>query len=125
MNLSEALRYSGMSKFEEAQDMVDAMLHDTPETSPHLSAAELLIPATRYYIGRMTIHTTVHAQALARGWRSIPQNVRNVIRTDLEDAFRRDDAMRADPVCSASYYPLGGDVDREAWEEVRKAWLAD
>lgn len=96
-----------------------------PETSPHLSAAELLIPATRYYMGRMTIHTTVHAQALARNWRSIPQNVRNVIRTDLEDAFRRDDAMRADPVCSPSYYPLGGDVDREAWEEVRKAWLAD
>ena len=95
------------------------------ETSPHLSSAELLIPATRYYIGRMTIHTTVHAQALARGWSSIPQNVRNVIRTDLEDAFRRDDAMRADPVCSPSYYPLGGDVDREAWEEVRKAWLAD
>ena len=86
---------------------------------------DLLIPATRYYMGRMTIATSMHAHRLADNWQDIPQNVRNVIRTDLEDAFRRDDSMRADPVCSPSYYPLGADIDREAWEQVRKAWLSE
>jgi hypothetical protein len=90
----------------------------------NLDRDDLLIPATRYYIGRQTIATTAHAQALAEKWNEINPNVRNVIRTDLEDAFRRDDLMRADPVCSPSYYPLGADVDREAWERVRKAWLS-
>ncbi len=91
----------------------------------NLDINDLLVPATRYYMGRMTIGATMHARTLAEKWQEIPQNVRNVIRTDLEDAFRRDDAMRADPVCSPHYYPLGGDIDREAWEEVRKAWLAE
>lgn len=86
------------------------------------TAHELLVPATRYYMGRMTIGTTAHAHALATNWHEIPENVRKVIRTDLEDAFRRDDVMRADPACSAIYYPLGADIDRAAWEQVRKAW---
>lgn len=91
----------------------------------NLNRDDLLIPATRYYMGRQTIATTAHAQALAEKWHLIKPSIRNVIRTDLEEAFRRDDAMRADPACSPSYYPLGGDMDREAWEQVRKAWLSD
>lgn len=85
-----------------------------------LDRNDLLIPATRYYMGRRTIATCAHAQALAQHWDSLPWDVRQIIRRDLEDEFRRDTAARlrgdADP-------PLGDHCDRQAWEKVREAWL--
>ena len=82
----------------------------------------LIIGATRYYTGRMTIHAGMFAQyELARAWPLLQPNTKAVIRRDLEDDFRRDDEARAR---GEKYLPLGHDCDRAAWECVRAAWLA-
>lgn len=95
-----------------------------PSAGRALDREDLIIPATRYYMGRRTIGVTAHCYALARAWPDLSRNVQDIIRRDLEEEFRRDDAMRADEKCSRSYYPLGDDCDREAWEMVRAAWGA-
>ena len=80
----------------------------------------LIIGATRYYTGRMTIHAGMFAQyELARAWPLLQLNTKAVIRRDLEDDFRRDDEARAR---GEKYLPLGADCDRAAWEAVRRAW---
>ena len=96
----------------------------TQEEAGPLSDHELLIPATRYYMGRMTIAATTHARALATHWSALPQHIRAVIRRDLEEAFHSGDALRADPAAGAHRYPLGSDLDRAAWEAVRQAWTS-
>ncbi len=83
---------------------------------------ELFVAAFRYYLGRRTIAVTFFARALAKAWSEIEEGTREIIVRELEEAFKRDDEMRADPICSKSYYPLGHDCDREAWEEVRKCY---
>lgn len=85
----------------------------------HFGAEMMVIAATRYFIGRRTISTTVWAQELCAAWEQIPESARNIIRRDLEEAFRRDDAARAR---GEQHKPLGMDCDREAWEEVRAKW---
>ena len=83
-------------------------------------AHSLIIGATRYYTGRMTIHAGMFAQyELARAWPLLQPNTKAVIRRDLEDDFRRDDEARAN---GEKYLPLGADCDRAAWEAVRRAW---
>ena len=93
------------------------------ELDHELDRNELLVPATRYYIGRMTIAAVTHARALAAQWQEIPQNVRNSLRAELEDAFRYDDELRTNTKHADGCYYLGTDIEREAWEDVRKAWL--
>lgn len=84
-------------------------------------AHSLIIAATRYYIGRMTIAACCFANELADAWPFLPVHARSIIRRDLSEAFERDDASRA---ANDSFKPLGMDCDREAWEKVRKAWQA-
>lgn len=80
----------------------------------------LIIGATRYYTGRMTIHAGMFAQyELARAWPLLQPNTKAVIRRDLEEEFKRDDEARAR---GEKYRPLGADCDRAAWEVVRRAW---
>lgn len=80
----------------------------------------LLIAATRYYMGRMTIQASYFARCeLATAWPRIPAETQAIIRRDLEEAFRDDDAARAE---GRTYKPLGADCDRAAWEHVRRAW---
>ena len=80
----------------------------------------LIIGATRYYTGRMTIHASSFAQyELARAWPLLLPNTKAVIRRDLEEEFKRDDEARAR---GEKYLPLGADCDRAAWEAVRRAW---
>lgn len=119
---SDGLAYSEIATI--ADKALRASAAD-PGPGRALDREDLLVPATRYYMGRRTIGVTAHCEALAAAWLELPKGVKDTIRRDLEDAFRRDDAMRADPVCSTSYYPLGADIDRRAWEFVRSAWLAD
>ena len=88
----------------------------------HLTAFDphsLLIAAQRYYQGRRTIATASFARELAEAWPMIPAHTRNIIRRDLEQAFKDDDNARAR---GETYRPLGMDCDREAWELVRQAW---
>jgi hypothetical protein len=82
----------------------------------------LVIAATRYFTGRMTIATCAYAEELARAWPDIPAKTKAIIRRDLEEEFLRDDKARA---CNAPYKTLGMDCDRAAWEKVRDAWIKE
>jgi hypothetical protein len=85
----------------------------------HFEPHMLIIAATRYFTGRMTIATCAFADELAKAWSEIPEETRNIIKRDLEDKFRRDDEARArGDQCK----PLGMDCDRAAWEKVRAMW---
>lgn len=83
----------------------------------------LVIAATRYYIGRMTIAACFHAGELAKAWESLPESIKNVIIRDLEIVFKDDDESRLKK--DNKWHPLGMDMDREAWEKVRKCYEND
>jgi hypothetical protein len=86
---------------------------------PSMSDSDWVIVAFRYYVGRMTISACAFASDLARAWDSLPAGTRSIIQSELEDEFRRDDAAMAN---QSTHLPLGMDMDREAWELVRKAY---
>lgn len=88
-------------------------------------ASELVFWSFRYFMGRMTIATCCFADELARAWPLLDERTQNLIRKELDEAFSKDDEMRADPVCSSHYYPLGMDCDRTHWEKVRAAYTAN
>ena len=88
----------------------------------HFEPHMLLIAATRYFTGRMTIATCAFARELATAWPEIPEETRNIIKRDLEDEFRRDDEARKR---GDQHKPLGMDCDREAWKQVRAMWSND
>ena len=90
-----------------------------PDALRYFEVHDMLISATRYYIGRMTIQTCYWAQCLAKAWPEIPAGTRGVIRRDLEEAFRADDEARER---GDRYKPLGYDCDRQSWDLVRQAW---
>lgn len=88
-------------------------------------ASELVFWSFRYFMGRTTIATCCFADELARAWPLLDERTQNLIRKELDEAFSKDDEMRADPVCSSHYYPLGMDCDRTHWEKVRAAYTAN
>ena len=65
-----------------------------PASLRYFEAHDMLISATRYYIGRMTIQACYWAECLAKAWPEIPAGTRGVIRRDIEEAFKDDDAAR-------------------------------
>lgn len=86
---------------------------------PTMSESDWVIVAFRYYLGRMTIGACCFAKELALAWDSLPQGTQNVIKRELDTEFEWDDKSRAD---GANHHPLGMDMDRKAWELVRKAY---
>lgn len=88
-------------------------------------ASELVFLSFRYFMGRMTIATCCFADELAKAWPLLDKRTQTLIREELDKAFAKDDEMRADPVCSSHYYPLGMDCDRAHWEKVRSAYTAN
>ena len=83
-------------------------------------ADSLVFAAFRYYLGRMTISACGFAETLARAYPYLSESVQDIIAEELEDEFRRDDDARAKG--KKTYFPLGMDCDREAWEKVRAAY---
>jgi hypothetical protein len=91
------------------------------------SSSELTFWAYRYFQGRMTAATCDFARRLARAWPHLEDHERNLIRKELEEAFRRDDEDRlqaSETPGRPSILWLGHDCDRAAWETVREAWRA-
>lgn len=82
----------------------------------------LVIDAVRYAVGRRSVQPTITADWLVANWRQLTPAVRDTVRRDLEGEFRDDDRLRADPRGERTYYPLGDDCDRAAWERVRALW---
>ena len=86
---------------------------------------DLVFWSFRYFLGRQTMATCCFAESLARAWPYLADGWRALIRKELDEAFRKDDEMRADPKCSRFYYPLGMDCDRAAWVRVRWVYQRD
>lgn len=87
----------------------------------NLSVSELLYSSFRYYLGRKTAAAGSFAEDLARAWAHVEQPQRDGMLRELMKAFAEDDRMRDDPACDSSYYPLGHDCDRDAWQKVLNA----
>jgi hypothetical protein len=85
------------------------------------SADDLIFWTFRYFLGRMTIHTSCFADDLAEAWPYLDKRVADLIKKELEKAFQQDDEMRLKK-SSYNIYPLGSNTSRSAWENVRCAY---
>jgi len=84
--------------------------------------SDLIVPAVRYYLGRMTISVHIFCNDLMGAWSEIPDGIKSTIIRDIEEAFERDDHSRQISVDVEGYsgpFPLGDDCDRASWERVR------
>ena len=79
--------------------------------------AHFIHQATRYMIGRRSHAVSTHCEWLINNWEDIPDPEKYIIQQDLEAEFGRDDRSRAH-----NAGPLGNDMDRYKWEQVRKLW---
>jgi hypothetical protein len=85
----------------------------------HFSVPDLIHSTFRYCLGRQTAYSATFAQNLAEAWPLLPPTVANLIRWELNKAFADDDLAREH---GWKPFPLGQDMDRAAWELVRKAY---
>lgn len=76
------------------------------------------VAATRYYLGRMTYAVDDFCRILIDNWKSFSEETKNIIKRDVETAFKVDDEARA----RGDQYKLGHDCDRRSWERVRNLW---
>lgn len=79
----------------------------------------LWIGAFRYYCGRMTYAVSDFVDLLVQEWPNLPEHAHAIIKRDLDEEFRLDDAARAG---AHNGRTLGHDCDREQWERVRNLW---
>ena len=79
----------------------------------------MVVAAFRYCLGRRTYIVSDCTSWLVKLWPTFPENVKTIIKRDLESAFVDDDEAR---LANDSYKPLGDDCDRAAWETVRRLW---
>lgn len=79
----------------------------------------MAVCAFRYACGSRTYIVGVCADWIIDQWAAFPDNVRTLIKRDLEREFERDDEARAR---GDDYKPLGMDFDRKEWERVRALW---
>jgi hypothetical protein len=83
------------------------------------SVPDLIHSTFRYCLGRQTAYSITFAQKLAEAWPLLPPTIANRIRWELDKAFADDDLARD---LDWTDRPLGQDMDRAAWELVRKAY---
>ena len=89
---------------------------------PDPDVMTVLVGANRYYMGRMTYAVSSWCDFLIAIWPQLPADVQGIIREDVDDGFVRDDRARYGSTSQNSYFPLGGDCDRAAWQCVRELW---
>ena len=77
--------------------------------------------AFRYCCGRRTYIIRDCVDWLLDQWPTFSDTAKAIIRSDLEDAFARDDADRER---GSDYKALGHDCDRKEWERVRNLWMS-
>lgn len=87
------------------------------ETKPLPIPSWLIVDAVRYALWRQNFIDAT-TDWLVEHWRELPQNAREVIQFDLEDAFSRDDVVRREG-WKVQFKPLGSDAQRRHWERVR------
>ena len=94
----------------------------TPEEGRFLDKfddSDLIISSFRYYLGRKTTSVSCFARQLAKAWPDLSENVQEIIKRDLEQAFVRDDIDREE---DREFCQLGHDCDRRSWELVRSKY---
>jgi hypothetical protein len=84
------------------------------------SVPDLIHSTFRYCLGRQTAYSITFAQKLAEAWPLLPPSIAALIAVELDVAFGYDDWARLHGV--EHHLPLGQDMDRAAWELVRKAY---
>ena len=77
--------------------------------------------AFRYCLGRRTYIVGSCVEWIISNWEKFPENVKNLIERELEEAFGEDDKERLHNA-DATWLPLGHDCDRKDWERVRALW---
>lgn len=77
----------------------------------------MAIAAFRYCLGRMTYIVGDCTDWLIEQWPILPDNVKSVIKRDIDEAIKADNKARAE---GREYKPLGHDCDRASWLKVRK-----
>ena len=82
----------------------------------------MVTAAFRYCLGRMTYIVSDCADWLVWQWPKINERAKNIIKRDLEEAFKDDDESRA---AGKDRHPLGHDCDRREWERVRALWRTE
>lgn len=103
----------------------DKLNNDKIISAFHGDLNDLVFFSFRYFLGRMSASVSGFTESLIVAWPHLNEKTKNQIKKELRKAIEEDDKMRDDPVCSPSYYPLGMDCDRECWDKVMQAILAD
>lgn len=84
----------------------------------------LWLGSFRYYLGRQSYAVSDFCDLLIAQWGEIPDRCKKLIIKELNEAFQKDDELRADK-SRTHYYPLGMDMDRACWEKVRLIFPVD
>lgn len=85
----------------------------------HFNELDMFVGAFRYYLGRTSGASYYFARSLAKAWEDIPKHTQDILIRELKDAFERDDEARKE---GKEILPLGDDIDRLAWEAVRRVY---
>ena len=85
----------------------------------HFSVPDLIHSTFRYCLGRQTAYSVTFAQKLAEAWPLLPAGISALISVELDAAFADDDLARD---LDWTEHPLGQDMNRAAWELVRRAY---
>lgn len=84
----------------------------------------VVLNAVRYAVGRTSAAEPAETVAWLVGvWPKVPPATQATIRGSIEEAFRRDDYLRAQG--RREGLPLGWDCDRREWLKVRALWAED
>lgn len=81
----------------------------------------MAVAAVRYCLGRSSYIVGDCCEWLPQVWPTLSESARNIIKRDIDDAFKADDESRADKY--NQYHRLGMDIDRAEWEKVRGLWV--
>lgn len=81
----------------------------------------MVIAAMRYCLGRATYIVGDSVDWIINIWPMLSDKTQNIIKRDIEEAFARDDAYRAE---DNGLRALGHDCERAEWARVRALWSA-
>ena len=79
----------------------------------------MIIAAVRYCLGRQSYIVGDCCDWIIANWQDWSERTRNLIQSDIEEEFKRDDESREE---GREFHPLGMDMDRAEWERVRRLW---
>jgi len=90
----------------------------------HFDSRMLLVGSFRYHLGRTGLTDMAFARNLAKAWDGLPEIDRNIVRRELEQAFKEDSDTVSDRDNGnrRAYRPLGNAAMRHEWAKVVDVW---